>query len=362
LIPMGTLNVIKHLLAKSFSWSPLPFNLTISTTMRCQSKCLTCNIPRIYRTYPDLVQTELTANEWEQIFKHLGKSYLFITYSGGEPFLRNDLLDLLQFSIRYGNPKFIAIPSNGLMPQRIHDVLNKFLTVCPQDVEVHFNLSLDGIGEIHDKVRGVPNNFSTSLETLSKLTNLKQKYPQLKISIHTVISKFNAKSNPIATIQRYFYDHPEFPIDNFISEIAEQRFELGTMGVDLTPPSGDYATAIQPLLDLRTSLKTKLRNKYYQDVLKYLFAGGQVIPCMAGRASAHITAWGQVVACCIRWLEKGYMGDLRLANYDMRRIWNSPTAKEMRKSISSKECSCPMANVYYSSLCCNLSALLKAMI
>jgi len=330
--------------------------------MKCQSRCLTCNIHRLYQETPELAEAELTTSEWESVFEHLGKSYLFITYSGGEPCLRDDLLQLLQLSIQYGKPKYIAIPSNGLMPVTVYKVLKSFLALCPKDVEVHFNLSLDGINEDHDRMRGVPNGFSTILDTLLRLFALKQEYRQLIISVHTVLSKFNVKSKPIHRILKYFKAQPLPVIDSFISEIAEERHELKTIGEDLTPSLEDYAFAVQPLLQSKASFKMKLRNRYYWDTMKYLWNRKQPIPCMAGRASAHITAWGQVVSCCTRWLPEGYMGDLRLANYDINKVWNSRSAKQVRKSIADRECACPLANAYYSSLTCNPPALLRAII
>jgi MoaA/NifB/PqqE/SkfB family radical SAM enzyme len=53
--------------------------VTISTTFRCNSRCLTCNV---YERPVD----ELTVDEWDKVFVALGRAPQWFTFSGGEPF------------------------------------------------------------------------------------------------------------------------------------------------------------------------------------------------------------------------------------------------------------------------------------
>ena len=70
-----------------------PMNVTISTTFRCNSRCLTCNV---YERPVD----ELDAKEWERVFVALGRAPVWFTFSGGEPFLRKDLPDIIESAWR----------------------------------------------------------------------------------------------------------------------------------------------------------------------------------------------------------------------------------------------------------------------
>ena len=79
-----------------------PMNVTISTTFRCNSRCLTCNV------YERPV-VELTAAEWEKVFISLGRSVTWFTFSGGEPFLRPDLVEIIESAWRYCRPKVVNI-------------------------------------------------------------------------------------------------------------------------------------------------------------------------------------------------------------------------------------------------------------
>ena len=54
------------------------------------------------------------------------------------------------------------------------------------------------------------------------------------------------------------------------------------------------------------------------------------------------------------------MGNLREVGYDLRRVWNSAKADELRGSIRRGECHCPLANAAYTSMLCDPPSLLQA--
>jgi hypothetical protein len=82
----------------------------------------------------------------------------------------------------------------------------------------------------------------------------------------------------------------------------------------------------------------------------------QVIPCMAGVASAQIAPNGDVWSCCIR---AESMGNLRAYDYDFGRVWRSARADAMRRSIKAGECYCPLANASYTNMLTHVPTLVK---
>ena len=58
--------------------------MVISISYRCNSKCRTCDV---WRKPND----DLTLEEWDKVFQKLGRSPVYMTFTGGEPFLRDDL-------------------------------------------------------------------------------------------------------------------------------------------------------------------------------------------------------------------------------------------------------------------------------
>jgi hypothetical protein len=80
----------------------------------------------------------------------------------------------------------------------------------------------------------------------------------------------------------------------------------------------------------------------------------QIIPCYSGFASAQIAPDGDVWMCCIK---AETIGNLRDVGYDFGKIWFSERAKELRQTIKSEKCCCPLANASYTNMLHNIGSL-----
>jgi MoaA/NifB/PqqE/SkfB family radical SAM enzyme len=326
----------------------LPVSVTITPSPRCNSRCLTCNI---WKKRED----EFSLEEWDRTFRSLGTSPYWFTVSGGEPFL-HDILPIVRSLYRHCRPGIINIPTNGLLDKTIPKQVEDICASCP-DARVIINLSLDGVGEKHDRIRGVPGNFDRVLSTYRGLRGLSSR--NLTVGLHSVISNLN-----IRDVDELFTFALSLEPDSYITEIAEERVELDTMGMDITPSSESYARAIDGLTGrIRghhfrgiSKVTEAFRMRYYDLVKRVLVEKTQVIPCYAGWASAHIYADGQVWPCCVR---ADNMTNLRDVGYDFRRAWFSPEARRIRRSIFRKECHCPLANASYTNMLMNASTLAR---
>ena len=76
----------------------LPMNYCISVSYNCPSKCKTCNVWK-------KKANDLTLEEWGKVFDSLGKSPYWITFSGGEPFMRPDIVELVTLFYKKCSPK-----------------------------------------------------------------------------------------------------------------------------------------------------------------------------------------------------------------------------------------------------------------
>lgn len=336
----------------------LPMNYTISVSYKCPSKCKTCNV---WKKKAD----DLTLEEWTEVAKSIGKSPYWMTFSGGEPFMRPDIVELVTMFYKNCSPKIINIPTNGILWQNVIKKAPEIAKNCPQ-ADVVINLSLDQCGLKHEQIRGVPKNWELSMKTWAGLKEAKKKMKlkNLTLGIHTVISNFNVKDFPT-----FHKDLLKYEPDSYITEIAEERVELDTKGTGITPDFDHYSKAIDSLLeDMQRMFKEKkykgvakvaaaFRMQYYQNVKKWLREKRQVIPCFAGWASAQISPDGKIWECCI---EATVLGDLRKENYDFKKIWFGKKAQEVRKRIKSKGCSCPLANASYTNMLHHTPTLIKA--
>lgn len=148
--------------------------------------------------------------------------------------------------------------------------------------------------------------------------------------------------------------------DSYVTEIAEERVELGTVGSGIAPNGEDYAAAAGYIVKAAGRQDVKgfpriiraLRKRYYNHVMDMTSGKDAWIPCYAGIASGQINSNGDIWFCCI----KGEpIGNLREAGYDFGKIWFSGKAGARRKLITAEKCRCPMANVFYTNIIMNPS-------
>jgi len=325
----------------------LPMNLTISVSYRCNSRCKTCNV---WQRPND----DFTLEEYDKTFASIGRAAYWFTFSGGEPTLRKDLPEMIGLAYKHCRPGVINIPTNGIQDKIIPGRIERVLQAAPTS-NVIVNLSLDGVGDKHDQVRGVKGNFERAMRTYAGLKELKGRYKNFTLGVHTVISNFNI--DEFDTIHSFVRN--ELSPDNFISEIAEERVELDTVGMGITPPVQKYQPVIERLQqDIRNAeydgtierITQSFRDRYYDIVKRTLVEKRQIIPCLAGVASAQIAPNGDVWTCCIR---AESVGNLRDHGYDFRAAWTTTKADEMRRSIKAGECYCPLANASYTNMLCH---------
>lgn len=292
---------------------------------------------------------ELSLAEWERVFAGLGRAPYYLTFSGGEPFLRPDLADIVAAAYRLCRPAVITIPTNGWLTDSVLAQTTAILEAAPQ-AQVGINLSLDGVGAQHDEIRGRAGSWERAVATYRALRELR--YPNLMLSIHTVVSRFN-----VADLPAIYDGLTALGPDSYITEVAEERVELGTVGAGVTPTPDEYDRAATWLIErLRerpvagfARVTRAFRAQYYRLAARILREQRQVIPCYAGWSSAHIAPDGDVWACCTR---AEPIGNLRETDFDFDAIWFGERAEALRRSVRAgrSACACPMANVSYTNM------------
>jgi len=331
----------------------LPFSLVVSVSYRCNSRCKTCGVWRI-------PSEELTPDEWRKVFSHLGRAPFYLTFTGGEPFLRAELEEIVIAGAEACRPGVITIPTNGLLTRRIVEQAGRICAAAPRS-QIGLNLSLDGVGPQHDEIRGVTGNWGRAMETWRGLKDLQVQHKNLVLSVHTVVSKFN-----IDHIREIVEGLQFLEPDSYITEVAEERVELGTVGWDITPSAAQYVPVAGYLSARAREVRARglarftqaLRANYYQLAGQILETQTQAIPCRAGWASGHIAPNGDVWSCCVR---AEPVGNVRETSFDLGPIWAGKVGgmPRLRASIAARECACPMANASYANMLLHLPTLAR---
>ena len=334
----------------------MPINLTFSITNVCQSRCKTCNIWTLYQNQPEKRHAELTLGEIEKIFRSMGHIYVF-NISGGEPFLRPDLTEIITAACRHLTPGVIHIPTNAIAVERIErktkEILETLRCNC-NGTQLTIKPSLDHIEAKHDEIRGVPGNFKKVLDVFHRLKKMQSDYPNFHVELGTVISRWNV--DDVEEIAQYV---TSLGVDSYRNEIAEQRSEMFNTQNDITPHPKQYAKAIALFVrQIRENMRNRnlfqritngFRLVYYDLAIRILKENRQVIPCYAGISNVHMTPYGDIWPCCTLGYDKS-MGNLRDYDYDFKLLWNSAEAKNVRTYIREGYCNCPMANQTYSNM------------
>lgn len=346
-----------------------PIVITHSITNLCNSHCITCNIWKYGR---DRFNEELKLSEIEQVFKSIGEIF-FYNISGGEPYLREDLVQIVEVALDHLKPSIIHIPTNGIAVDMIEKRTREILTILEgKEVILTIKISLDGVGAWHDRIRGVHGNFEQALSTYKRLKELQKKYQNLQVGFNTILSKYNAKHFP----ELAFYVFKNLKPDSYVFEVAELRSELFNEDFDITPDAETYDKLAEIFIKLSlenlknfghehdkvASLYTEIsRLSYYKLVSRILHEQRQIIPCYAGLSSAHISPYGDVWPCCILAYKK-CMGRLKDYSYNFMKLWQSERANEIRQFIKKGLCWCPMANQMYTNMLYNIPTMLKILV
>jgi MoaA/NifB/PqqE/SkfB family radical SAM enzyme len=314
-------------------------HLTFFVTSRCNMRCPFC----FYlgkKSAPQSDRDELTLDEVEKVSRSMG-DLLWLAFSGGEVFLRDDLVDLSRVFYSNNKPAIMLFPTNGLLPELIRERTERILMDCRRSV-IAIKLSLDGLRERHDSLRGKPGSFDKTLETYRFLRELVDKYPNFELGVNTLFCSENQdEMDEIIT----FVTGMENVKTHTISMVRGDLRNEGYKRVDF----GKYSRAIEKLesnLKSGTSKTYRFRGgrvKAAQDILqrrlihRTMMEGRRLIPCYAGRLNIVLTETGDVFPCEI--IPEAF-GNVRDYGYDVGEVMHSDKARKALASIRNNRCHC----------------------
>ncbi|HAD81935.1 TPA: radical SAM protein [Candidatus Edwardsbacteria bacterium] len=342
---------IPYRMFRAWGWPvAMPLNYTISVTTRCNYRCATC---RIYQSN----LPEMGIEDYRKIFLSLGRSAYWVTFSGGEPFLRDDFKDIVDLCCGSCRPRLVNIPTNGSMPDRTSAVVRALANRYP-GINFIVNVSLDSAGEEQNSIRGSGDAWRNAVSTIEALK--KAQPANLLIGIGTVISK----SNLDGFLERR-KDLAQLGAGSMVAEVAENRAELLNRDMDITPSPEEYKPIADHLIkeiDFNrkrgwAAIAQSFRRQYYQYVYQVLKGQGG-LPCYSGYASVQIMPDGAVWGCCIRGDEMGRLSD---HDYDFKKLWRSGQARQIRRQIKSRKCACPLANASYTNMTFDVRTSLRVL-
>ena len=329
---------------------PGPELLVQFVTSRCDCRCAHC-FDWQHRG-PDAEATDLSADELTRIARSLPPLY-FVILTGGEPFLRKDFPQIARAYARHARPRVLAIPTNGGRPAAIREAVAEILSELPPAVSLSINVSLDAVGELHDKIRGRPGQFERATETIRVLQADARRDPRLSVGVVTVISARNQDS--AMEVMSYVLDDLDLPIwapflvrgeprDPAVAQVCLERYEEVARALEERIRQRRYPGYTGFLGARLNTAKNVVRR---ETILRTAREGRRVVPCSAGRQAAVVYADGSVYACEL--LDHS-MGNLRDFDFQWQALWRSAAAERARGHVDRAGCACTHENILTTSL------------
>lgn len=252
-IPLLYLGKYNRFFLKLISIKPIDASLKV--TENCNSRCITCNVWKGNERKKDLSIEEL-----EMIFYQLNEIKIkTIGMHGGEPLLRKDIGEVIKRAKKIIKGVKVLVITNGL--------LLKIRARELKDSGVDFIcVSLDGIGETNDKIRGIPGGYKIAIEGIKELKKI-DKEGKIQVHIGTTLVSLNIHQVPqlinlardlgtswafslFDTSPYHFNNIPEAAdlkkveknkIEEAIRYISEARKKYPKTLLNITPLSLDFA-------------------------------------------------------------------------------------------------------------------------
>lgn len=325
-------------------------------TSRCNAACETCFYHEELNKNGDLT--------FEQIEK-MSRTMPPITdlwLSGGEPTLRKDVARIIDLFHANNGIRRLIVPTNALIKDRVYDLVESALSRNPGIEELYLNVALDGYGETHDSIRGVPGNWDKTLQTIERLYPLKDRFgDRFRLNVNTVICASNYKE--LEKLSEFLWENfrldgqyfnivrGETKAGDSIKEVpADALPEIYRRAADLTSRYAERMFAdddSQKRFVKTAAYVGTIMTHYRHQHANFKEPSEWSFPCTAGETVAVVDYNGDVRACEL--VEK--FASLREFEYDFSALWNSRARRaEVERIDGGKACWCTHVCFIHSSL------------
>lgn len=296
--------------------------VSIEITHHCIAKCIMCNIWKIPREVPDL-----SIDDWIRLLSSdLFSDLRELDVTGGEPFVRKDLLDLFTgiCELKQNNLKAlksIAVTTNGFLSHPVLECTEKILQrLGDKHIDLVMVCAMDAIGEIHERIRNYKDAWLKVNETIEGLKRLREKFPNLIIGLKTTILPINV--GELEDIARYADSNGLFAI---ISPciITKARYLNHDHANDLAFTREDMGKMVHFYESQR------FRWSFYGDrLVQYFKTGTMRKPCSCGFNYFFIRSTGEVYLCPLIDIGLGNIKEISISD-----LFFSEKASQIRRKI-----------------------------
>ena len=272
-------------------------------------KCKMCNI----WGNPSDKAREFTARDLEKM-----PSVNITNVTGGEPLIRDDLEEIIEVVFRHS--KRVCVSTSGFYTEKIFKLSEKF-------PKLGFRVSIEGLSEKNDELRGRPGGFDRGLRTLLGLREMGRK----DVGFGITVSNNNSKD------MLWLYELAKQLKMEFATAAFHNSFYFHKYDNEITNKEeviGNFKELIEGLLREKHP-KSWFRGFFNLGLINYIRGGKRLLPCEAGTENFFIDPYGDVLPC--NGMEEKYwfdsFGNIKEAD-SFETLWNSSRAQEIRAKVA----------------------------
>ena len=307
-------------------------------TSACNARCRHCFYPINQR------QNELTLEEIERFLGTVPPIRLLL-FSGGEPFLRKDLPEIVNLYYKHSNCFTASIPTNGYSSDRICSAVERIIRVAP-GLQLGITVSLDGMKDFHDDVRQVPGLWDRAVDTVRAAKRLSRDLPGLTVGVNTVFMRDN--QTDLQPLLEFVHSElrPTFHALSFIrgrplgdarlaSELDVDRYLELSRWLDSRYSSNDEWSG--GWRGVRARVRHALSRQRYEYIARQARGGAFERPCLAGEREYVLSETGDLFGCE---LISDRLGNVREANFDFSNIQRGAARSTFIHERIERNCRC----------------------
>ena len=288
-------------------------NGTVIVTYRCNARCTMCNR---YKA-PSRPEEEISI----ETIRKLPRMY-FTNITGGEPFIREDLPDIVREL--YKKSDRIVISTNGFFTDRI-------LALAKEFPQIGIRISIEGLEETNNAIRGLQNGYQRGYQTLKKLREMGMK----DVGFGMTVQDRNAPDLvPLYKISE------EMGMEFATASLHNSFYFVEAKNIihDRPMVAKHFEDLVNELLR-SNSPKKWFRAYFNHGLINYIYGQKRLLPCDMSFDTFFIDPYGDVMPCNGT-KDKEVMGNLNTQTWE--ELWNSPEAEAVRRKVRNCDRECWM--------------------
>jgi MoaA/NifB/PqqE/SkfB family radical SAM enzyme len=316
-----------------------PVSLIHFITKRCNARCRHCFIDFDNPSSPD---DELSTDEIVRLTKSFGELLFSVYVTGGEPFLRKDIFEIVAAYCENSPAQSINVASNGMYTDAIARFIERFRAAGFHQ-RLMISISIDDVQDRHDENRRVPGLYEQALASYRLIASHGD--PQIVPIVAITVTPYNCEN-----VVTHYRSLRASGLRSFIAILMREQGVVKTVErkqrvlqchaelvrlIETDQREGHTVGTGSDLLGCYVNARNQVFNRTLPDI--YL-ERKKAVECTAGTLFGVVFPNGDVCPCEVQ--DRFALGNLRNHHMDFQALWQSAEARAVYRKMRDAGCAC----------------------